>query len=178
MSVGLKNVCLTWRLPGASRKIASSAASTTTVLAVERTSPRRSPELSSRDRRADRSGSPCASAIGLRLDGRDADVDLQVLRRQPGQRAVTLQRGQRLVHAANQRVTLREQQAVVLAGRRELSHHDGAGDLRGRYVLSGRRIGDQRRDLLGLQRLLDVVQRLEDLRNLGRLDLAVDEGQA
>ena len=65
MSVGLKNVCLTWPLPGASRKIASSAASTTTVLAVDRISPRRSPSPRIRDRRADRSGSPCTSTYGL-----------------------------------------------------------------------------------------------------------------
>jgi len=58
MSVGLKNVCLTWALPGASRKMASSAASTTTVLVVDSSSPRRLLSPSSRDRRADRSGSP------------------------------------------------------------------------------------------------------------------------
>ena len=59
MSVGLKNVCLTWLLPGASRKIASSAASTTTVLAVDRTSPRRSPAPRIRDRGADGRASRC-----------------------------------------------------------------------------------------------------------------------
>ena len=48
MSVGLKNVCRTWRLPGASRKTATSAASTTSVLAVEIAVARRPPPDSSR----------------------------------------------------------------------------------------------------------------------------------
>ena len=41
MSAGLKNVCLTWALPGASRKMPTSTASTTTVLVVDSTTPRR-----------------------------------------------------------------------------------------------------------------------------------------
>jgi hypothetical protein len=41
MSAGLKNVCRTWPLPGASRMMAASAASTTTVLAVDSAAPRR-----------------------------------------------------------------------------------------------------------------------------------------
>ena len=60
MSVGLKNVCRTWPLPGASRTMAASAASTTTVLAVDNAAPRRLRSPSIRDRRADRSGSPCS----------------------------------------------------------------------------------------------------------------------
>ncbi len=48
MSCGLKNVCLTSALPGASRKIATSAASTTSVLAVEMTVARRPPPDNSR----------------------------------------------------------------------------------------------------------------------------------
>ena len=64
MSAGLKNVCRTWPLPGASRKMATSAASTTTVLAVDSAAPRRLRSPSIRDRRADRSGSPCASTYG------------------------------------------------------------------------------------------------------------------
>src|SRR5579859_51842 len=114
MSAGLRKVCLTWALPGARRKTASSTPSTTTVLAVDSTTPRRLLSPSSRDRRAARSGSPCASKSGL--DRRDAGEVLQVPRGQPGQRAVALQRSQRLVHAAHQRVALREEQAVVLAG--------------------------------------------------------------
>src|ERR1700733_11873656 len=98
MSVGLKKVCLTTRLPGAARKSATSAASTTTVLAVDRATPRRLPSPSSRDRRADRSG----SASGL--DGGDTGVNLQVLGLQLGQRAVALQRRDGLVHAGDQRV--------------------------------------------------------------------------
>src|SRR5436309_15428148 len=113
MSAGLRNVCLTWALPGASRKTASSTASTTTVLAVDSTTPRRLPSPSSRDRRAVRSGRPCSERRGASnsgLDGGDAGEVLQVLRGQLGQRAVALQRRQRLVHAAHQRVTLREEQ--------------------------------------------------------------------
>ena len=70
MSAGLKNVCLTWALPGASRKAAASAASTTTVLAVDNAAPWRLRSPSIRDRRAARlgspgSGSPCASTYDL-----------------------------------------------------------------------------------------------------------------
>src|SRR5689334_10030499 len=117
MSAGLKNVCLTWALPGARAMMAASTASTTTVLTVDSTVPRRLRSPSSLDRRADRSGSPRSSRalrLHLRLDGRDAGEVLEVLRRQVGQRAVALQRGQRLVHAAHQLVALGEQQPVVL----------------------------------------------------------------
>src|SRR3984957_14805203 len=175
MSVGLKKVCRTTRLPGAAKKSATSAASTMTVLVVDRDTLRRLPSPSIRDRREEKSGSP-PSASGL--DGGDTGVNLQVLGLQPGQRAVAPQRGEGLVDAADQRVALGEQQAVVLSGGRELRHHDRAGDLRGGDVLRGRRVGDQRGDLLVLQRLLHVVQALEDLRRLGRLDRAVDEGGA
>ena len=64
MSAGLKNVCLTWALPGASRKMPTSTASTTTVLVVDSTTPRRLLSPSIRDRRDDSSGSPCASTYG------------------------------------------------------------------------------------------------------------------
>jgi hypothetical protein len=48
ISVGLKNVCRTWALPGASRKIATSAPSTTRVLVVEIAAALRPPPDSSR----------------------------------------------------------------------------------------------------------------------------------
>ena len=68
MSVGLRNVCLTTALPGASRKMATSTASTTTVLVVDSTIPRRLLSPSSRDRRADRSAVLARGrAIGLPL---------------------------------------------------------------------------------------------------------------
>ena len=102
----------------------------------------------------------------------------QVLLLQRGQRAVFLQRGQRLVDAGHQRVALGEQQPVVLPAGRELADHHRVLDLRRRDVLGRRRVGDQRRDLVRLQRLLHVVQRLVHLGRLGRLDRAVDEGQA
>src|SRR2546421_9336751 len=121
MSSGLKNVCLTWPLPGASSKRAASTASTTTVLAVDSAAPRRPPP-SIRERRADRSGRPCSgspcSGSTLRLDRGDAGEVLQVLRGQLGQRPVALQRGQRLVDAGHERVALGEEQAGVLAGGR------------------------------------------------------------
>ena len=47
MSCGSKKVCLTWLLPGAARKIATSAARTITVLSVEITVARRPPPDSS-----------------------------------------------------------------------------------------------------------------------------------
>src|SRR5215469_4654489 len=99
-----------------------------------------------------------------RLDGRNAEVDLQVLVLQTLEGAVALQGGQRLVDAADERVALAEQQPVVLTGAGELGHHDRALDLRGRDELRGRRVGHQGRDLVGLQRLLHVVERVEDLR--------------
>src|SRR5580658_5362788 len=99
MSVGLKKVCRTSRLPGASKNSTTTAAITTTVLAVDTASPRRSPVPSSRDRRADRSGSPSASGSGL--DGGDTGVNLQVLGLQLGQRPVARQRGQGLVDAGD-----------------------------------------------------------------------------
>src|SRR6516165_9980755 len=97
-------------------------------------------------------------------DGRDAEVDLQVPVLQLLQGAVALQGGQRLVDAADERVALAEQQPVVLTGAGELGDHDRTLDLRGRDELRGRRVGHQRRDLVGLQRLLHVVERVEDLR--------------
>src|SRR5690242_868255 len=140
MSAGSKNVCLTSALPGASRKIATSPASTTTVLAVEIAVARRPPPLSRRGPRPVVPNDPgmgppprLTGAPGPRgrsgLDRRDAEVDLQVLLLQLLQRPVALQRRDGLVHAAHQRVALAEQQPVVLAGARELGHHLRAGDL-------------------------------------------------
>src|SRR5580698_10383160 len=111
MSDGLKNVCRTTALPGASRNRVLRMASTTMVDVVDSASRPRG-LLSSRER-------PPVS-YGLGLNGRDDGVDLQVLVLQLLERAVRGQRRQRLVHAGHQRVTLGEQQPVVLAGGREL----------------------------------------------------------
>src|SRR6516225_12186811 len=104
MLAGLKNVCRTWALPGASRKMATSAASTATVLAVEIAAARRPPPLSRRGPRPAVSNDPGAGAppppriTGRRpravsgLDGRDGEIDLQVLLLQVLQRPVALQR--------------------------------------------------------------------------------------
>ncbi len=64
MSAGLKNVCRTAALPGASRNRAASAASTTIVLAVDTATAPRPPPRSSRDPRR---GSPNES--GPPMDG-------------------------------------------------------------------------------------------------------------
>src|SRR5260370_34232264 len=71
-----------------------------------------------------------------------------------------------------------EPQAVMLASGRELADHLRARHLKGRDVLSGRSVGDEGVDLVGLEYLLDHVERLVDLRGRRRLDLASDEGQA
>src|SRR5262249_38999558 len=133
MSCGLKNVWRTSALPGASRKIATRAPTTTSVLAVEMAVARRPPPASSRGPRLGvpnepgvgepprpagappgpggpacwppyslssmpaRPGGPGQPDSGL--EGRDAQVDLQVLLLQRRQGAVALQRGQRLVDA-------------------------------------------------------------------------------
>src|ERR1035438_351286 len=112
MSVGLKNVCRTTALPGASRNRATSAPSTTMVLAVDTaTAPR--PLPSSRDpRRAwpkDVWGGPTIRTRPSGLDRRHALVDLQVLLLQGGQRAVAIQRGQRRQHSARQRIPRSEE---------------------------------------------------------------------
>src|SRR6516162_9019615 len=138
MLAGLKNVCRTWALPGASRKTATSAASTATVLTVEIAAARRPPPLSRRGPRPVVSNDPGIGPpppprimTGRRpcrrsgLDGRDAEVGLQVLLLQLLQRPVALQRGDGLVDAGDQGVSLGQQQAVVLAGARELAHHLG-----------------------------------------------------
>src|SRR5215471_8190580 len=99
MSCGLKNVCLTSALPGASRKPATSAASTTTVLAVDNAVARRPPPLlSSRGPRPEArnvfaEGGPDPATSGLQ--GGDAGVNPQPLLRQLVQRAVGLHLGQR-----------------------------------------------------------------------------------
>src|SRR5580704_19294507 len=100
MSVGLKNVCRTWALPGASRKTATRAASTTSVLTEETAVARRPPPDSRRGPRPvvpndpgagppvvpnDPGAGPPAPRLmtGCRaarswLDRRDREVDLQV----------------------------------------------------------------------------------------------------
>src|SRR5215831_1974294 len=130
MSCGLKNVWRTSALPGASRNTATSAPITTSVLAVEMAVARRPPPVSSRGPRpvvpnepgageplSPDGGPPGASPgpdpNGSGLDGRDAQVDLQVLLLQLLQGAVALQGGQRLVDAADERVALGEQQPEV-----------------------------------------------------------------
>src|SRR6266536_1650269 len=118
------------------------------------------------------------SFVASGLQRRDAGVDLQVLLLQRRQGAVGLQRRDRLVDAGDQRVALAEDQAEMLAGTRELADHHRSLDLVRGDELSRRGVGDQRGDLVGLQRLLGVVEGLEDLRPGGRLDRAVDEGQA
>src|SRR6266702_1876753 len=61
----------------------------------------------------------------VRPSERAAATWLQVLRRQLGQRAIALQRGQRLVHAGHQRVALGEQQAAPARSRELLSRTGG-----------------------------------------------------
>src|SRR6202167_4191043 len=189
MSVGLKNVCRTWALPGASRKTTTIAASTTSVLAEETAVARRPPPDSRRGPRPVVPNDPGAGPptprlmAGCRatqswLDRRDGAVDLQVPLLQRLQRPVRLQRRDGLVHARDQRVAQAEQQAVVLACARALGDHLRAGDLRGGDVLGGWRVRDERGDLVRLQRRLHVVQRLEHLWVRRGLDLAGDERQA
>src|SRR5436190_13896784 len=158
MSRGSKNVWRTSALPGASRKIATRAPTTTSVLAVEMAVARRPPPASSRGPRLvvpnepgvgeplrpasgppGPGGPPCwppwslssmsarAGALGQPgsgLEGRKAQVPLQVLLLQRLQGAVAAQRGQRLVDAGDERVALAEQQPVVFAGPGELADHD------------------------------------------------------
>src|SRR6516225_6639864 len=112
MCSGLKNVCSTACAPGASRKIATSAPSTTRVLAVEMTVPPRPPPSSRAPRpvRANEPGGglpadpgggppaehagglPLSATGGSGLDGGERQVDLQVLLLQLVQRPVGLQR--------------------------------------------------------------------------------------
>src|SRR5581483_8301667 len=156
MFAGLKNVWRTFALPGASRNNTTRTPMTTIVDVVETATARLLPgSPSNRDRREPESrfsppssrsaGSPSALPSGL--DGGDTDVDLQVLVLQLGERAVRPQRGQCLVDARHQRVVLGEQQAVVLAGGRELRDHDRAGDLRRGDVLRRRRVRHKGGDL-------------------------------
>src|ERR1700735_1965007 len=104
MSVGLKNVCRTAWLPGANQNTASSPARTTSVLIVDAVTLRRLPP--ERRNPAAIPGEPAWSG----LNGGDTGVNLQVLVLELLQRAVRPQRGQRLVHAGDQRVALGEQQ--------------------------------------------------------------------
>src|SRR5271165_3287619 len=166
MSRGSKKVCRTWPLPGAARKIATSAASTTRVLTVDTTVARRPPPDRSRGPRptepkpaagipaarpADSIAGPSSGPYSrslrpppgllpviarqreysapLRLDRGNGQVDLEVLRLERCQGPVGLEGRDRLVHAANQRVALAEQQSVVLTRARELRHHDRVRDL-------------------------------------------------
>src|SRR5262249_24420010 len=135
MSCGLKNVCLTSALPGASRNPATSAASTTTVLTVDTVAARRPPPpLSSPGprpvaRNVFAAGGPDPATSGLQRG--DAGVDLQPLLRELVKRAVGLHLGQRLVHAGHQRVALGEDQPEVLTGAGEPADHGRALDLRG-----------------------------------------------
>src|SRR3984885_5690063 len=162
MSAGLKNVCRTWALPGARRKTATSAPSTTTVLAVETAAARGPPLLSRRGPRPvvpkDPGAGPPPPRLmsegrkpGAGLDRGAGEVDLQVLLLQRLQRPVGLERRDGLVHAGDERIAEAEQQAVVLPGTRELRHHHRAGDLRGGDVLGGRRVRHEGGDLVRLQ---------------------------
>ena len=107
-----------------------------------------------------RSGSPCASTYGLMVG--TLVKSLQVLRRQPCQRAVGLQRWPApCSHIVTSLFPLAETAGVAE------SPWIGTGPPRpsaGILVVMNSavgRVGDQRRDLLGLQCLLDVVEGLE-----------------
>src|SRR5258708_251101 len=193
MADGLKNVCLPAALRGASRNRAATTASTTRVLAVESMTPRALPPAalvprSREPRPVSSNGSPdgrppggCTEGAGGVTSGLDrghAEVVLQVLLLQRGDGAVGLQRGKSLVDAGHQGVALGEQQAEVLAGGRELPDHHRVRYLARGDVLRGRRVGDERGDLLGVQRLLHGIEVVVDPGRARRLDLAVDEGQA
>src|SRR6185437_8789791 len=102
MSGGLKNVCRTAALPGASRNSAARTASTTMVLAVDSAAPRAwpwPPPPNSREPRRLRSSGDSVTAPTLRRDGRDGQEILQVPLLQAVQRAVALEARDGLVDA-------------------------------------------------------------------------------
>src|SRR5919107_848924 len=109
---GLKNRSATTPLPGASTTTTAMVAKNNTVLALDTSTPR---FPSAREPRpAEGPGAPGPPSFTLLLEGGDVQVLLQVLLLQLLQGPVFLHRGERLVHAADERVVLFEEDAELL----------------------------------------------------------------
>src|SRR5919199_2859425 len=111
------------------------------------------------------------------LEGRDAQILLQVLLLEVLQRPVLLHVGQNLVHAANQRVALLEEHPELLVPR-VLADHDRVVYLEVAQVHRRHQVGHYGVDLAALEGRLGVVGRVVDLGVLVWLDRLVDEVEA
>src|SRR5436190_19261078 len=96
------------------------------------------------------------------------------------ERAVALERGERLVQARRQLAPLREHHPEVLgrAHGRELPDDGRVRDLDRGDVERGGQVDDDAVDLVRVQRRVDVVGRVVDRRLLRRLDVVLDVGVA
>src|ERR687893_1125808 len=184
---GLKNLSATISLPGASTTIVATTAKNSTVLALE-TSTARPPSIFEPrpalgdDAPAGSLGSswspgPVPLVVILLLEGRDAQVLLQVLLFELPQRPVLLHLGEDLVHASDERVALLEEHPELLVSGVLADHHRvvylEVAQVHGRH-----QVGDHGVDLAALQRRPGVVGRVVDLGLLVRLDRFVDEVEA
>src|SRR5215211_8609765 len=181
---GLKNRSATTSLPGASATTTASTAKNSTVLALE-TSTARLPSIFE-PRPALGVDEPAGSSLSpgpvplvviLLLEGRDAQVLLQVLLFEFLQRPVLLHLTEDLVHAAHERVALLEEHPELLVPW-ILADHDRVLNLEVAQVNGRHEVGHHRVDLAALQRGLGVVGGVVDLGFLVRLYGLVDELEA
>src|SRR4051794_2261064 len=112
--LGLKNRSATTSLPGEIATITAITAKKSTVLALDTSTPRFPSAREPLPASAEGPGAPGPPATTLLLDGGDVQVLLQVLLLQLLERPVFLHRGERLVHAADQRVALLQQYPELL----------------------------------------------------------------
>src|SRR5215217_6223785 len=174
---GLMNRSATISLPGDSTTITAITAKKSTVLALDTSTPRFPSAREPRPASAEGPGAPGPPPSTLLLEAWDVQVLLQVLLLQLFQGSVLLHRGERLVHAADQRVALLQQYPELLVAR-VLAYDGRAVYLEVAQVNRGNQVGDEDVDLAALQGGFGVVGGVEDFRVLRRLYRLVYEVQA
>src|SRR5215212_1867928 len=179
---GSKNRSATISLPGASTTMAAMTAKNRIVLRLETRTARPPSIFELRPGGKDEGGSsesagPVPLVVILLLEGRDAQVLLQVLFLEVPQRPVLLHLAEDLVHAAHERVALLEEHPELLVS--------GvlADNLRVLYleiaqVHRRHQVGHEGVDLAALQGALGVVCGVVDLGLRVWLDRLVDEVEA
>src|SRR5918997_2282550 len=182
---GLKKRSATISLPGASTTTTAMAAKNNTVLALETSTarppsilePRSAPGVPAGSRGSGWSPGPVPLVVILLLEGRDAQVLLQVLLLELPQRPVLLHLGEDLVHAPDERVALLEEHPELLVSGILADHHRVVY-LEVAQVHRRHQVGDHGVDLAALQGRPGVVGGVVDLGVLVRLDSLVDEVEA
>src|SRR5215213_9700836 len=177
---GSKNRSATISLPGASTTMAAMTAKNSIVLRLETRTARPPSIFEPRSRGGDgssESAGPVPLVVILLLEGRDAQVLLQVLFLEVPQRPVLLHLAEDLVDAAHERVALLEEHPELLVPR-ILADHLCVLYLEVAQVYRRYQVGDDGVDLTALQSRLGVVGGVVDLGLLVRLYGFVYEVQA